>query len=406
MTARERISVIHVTTVPGSLVFLRGQAEYMRRRGIEIQVVSSPGDELDAFAAAEGVRATPIPMTRAITPLADVRSLLRLWLLFLRERPVVVHSHTPKGGLLGTLAATAAGVPVRLYHMRGLPLMSAGGLKRHLLTLTERVSCGLATEVLCVSHSLREAAIKLRLDREHHLRVLAGGSGQGVDAGHRFDPHRVGKQARAEFREMRGIGGDALVFAFVGRVVRDKGVHELCEAWQEVREVLGDAHLLVVGPLEEQDPISPNVRRCLEQDSRVHLEGMVEDTPTVYAAADVIVLPTYREGFPNVPLEAAAMARPVIATTVPGCVDAVVDGVTGTLVPVRDVPALATAMTRYVSPELRTRHGSNARHRVLESFSREAIWAALADTYQRHASHAQDTRELESDRLRGAHAST
>lgn len=406
MTARERLSVIHVTTVPMSLVFLRGQAEYMRRRGIDIQVVSSPGEDLHAFAAAEGVRATAVPMTRAITPLTDLRSLLRLWLLFLRERPAIVHSHTPKGGLLGTIAATAAGVPVRLYHMRGLPLMSAGGLKRRILTLTERVSCGLATEVLCVSHSLREAAIDLGLDHEQHLRVLAGGSGQGVDAGYRFDPQRTGHQSRARFREARGIRGDALVFAFVGRVVRDKGVHELCEAWQRVRAILPDAHLLVVGPFEEQDPVRPDVRRLLEEDPRVHLEGRVEDTPAVYAAADVVVLPTYREGFPNVPLEAAAMERPVIATAVPGCVDAVVDGVTGTLVPVRDAPALAAAMVSYADADLRERHGSNGRQRVLRSFSREAIWAALADTYRRHTSRAGDVKEDVPELAGGRCAST
>ncbi|MCZ7684788.1 MAG: glycosyltransferase [Sandaracinaceae bacterium] len=167
-----------------------------------------------------------------------------------------------------------------------------------------------------------------------------------------------------------------------------------------------DAHLLVVGPFEEQDPVRSDVRRLLEEDPRVHLEGRVEDTPAVYAAADVVVLPTYREGFPNVPLEAAAMERPVIATAVPGCVDAVVDGVTGTLVPVRDAPALAAAMVSYADADLRERHGSNGRQRVLRSFSREAIWAALADTYRRHTSRAGDVKEDVPELAGGRCAST
>jgi glycosyltransferase involved in cell wall biosynthesis len=393
--SQRRLKVIHVTTVPLSLMFLRGQPEYMRARGIDIQVVSSPGDELDTFARLEDVTATPIPMARAITPLADLRSLAQLWALFRRERPDIVHSHTPKGGLLGTIAATAAGVPVRLYHMRGLPLTGARGMKKQLLTLTERVSCALATEVLCVSHSLRTVALELGLADAARIRVLAGGSGQGVDANGRFDPHRVSAVDRRAFRTELGIPEDALLFAFVGRVVRDKGIHELCEAWQRVRAEIADAHLLVVGPEEPQDPISPEVRERLQRDPRVRLVGPTADTPRVYAAADVVVLPTYREGFPNVPLEAAAMERPVIATSIPGCVDAVADGVTGVLVPVKDAESLADAMLRYRSPRLREQHAAAGRQRVLAFFARETLWHAIADTYIGRASPAASTPEAE-----------
>lgn len=396
MSASRR-KVIHVTTVPLSLTFLRGQPRYMRERGIDPQVVSSPGPELDAFACEEGVTATAVPMARAITPLADLRSLAQLWRLFRRERPDIVHSHTPKGGLLGTIAATAAGVPVRLYHMRGLPLMGASGAKRTLLTLTERVSCALATEVLCVSHSLRQVALDAKLASPTRIRVLAGGSGQGVDAAGRFDPDQFDETDRRAARAELDLPADALVFAFVGRVVRDKGIHELSQAWQRVRAELPDAHLLIVGPLEPQDPIAPEVHDQLSRDPRVHLVGATRDTPRIYAAADVVVLPTYREGFPNVPLEAAAMRRPVVATRIPGCVDAIDDGVTGTLVPAKDPDSLADAMLAYRSAALRETHGLAGRERVLAAFARERIWAALADTYAAHASASASPR----GRIRG-----
>ncbi len=381
-----RLKVIQVTTVPASLIFLRGQPRYMRARGIDLQVVSSPGADLDAFAREESVKATGIPMARAITPLADLRSLVRLWTLFRRERPDIVHSHTPKGGLLGTIAATAAGVPVRIYHMRGLPLMGATGLKKRLLTLTEHVSCALATEVLCVSHSLRAVALDLSLTGPERIRVLAGGSGQGVDAVGRFNPERFDENARANARAELGLPESALVFGFVGRVVRDKGVHELAEAWQRVRAELPDAHLVVVGPLEPQDPIAPEVHEKLRRDPRVRLVGATADTPKIYEAVDVVVLPTYREGFPNVPLEAAAMRRPVIATRIPGCIDAVEDGITGTLVPPKDAERLAAAMLAYRSAELRETHGTAGRKRVIASFGRETIWQCLAETYAAHVS--------------------
>lgn len=381
-----RRKVIHVTTVPSSLIFLRGQAGYMRERGFDLQVVSSPGDDLQAFAREEGVRATAVQMARAITPLADVHSLVELWKLFRRERPDIVHSHTPKGGLLGTVAATAAGVPVRLYHMRGLPLMGATGARRALLTLTERVSCALATEVLCVSHSLRAVALDAGLAAPARIRVLAGGSGQGVDAVGRFDPARFDTAARRGIRAELGLPEDALVFGFVGRVVRDKGIHELCEAWQQVRAELPNAHLVIAGPLEPQDPIAPEVHEQLLDDPRVRLVGAVADTPRLYAAVDVVVLPTYREGFPNVPLEASAMRRPVIATRIPGCIDAVQDGRTGALVPPKDPEALSTAMLAYRSAELREAQGEAGRQRVLASFARDIIWRRLAETYADHVS--------------------
>ncbi len=369
-----------------SLTFLRGQAHFMREHGVELSAISSPGPELVAFGDGESVPTVAVPMARRITPLLDLVALARLWAHFRRVRPDIVHAHTPKGGLLGMLAATLARVPVRIYHMRGLPLMGARGARRSLLTATERISCGLAAEVLCVSQSLRAAALELGLDDPDHIRVLAGGSGQGVDAAQRFNPARFDETARLLSRRKLDIPPHALVYGFVGRVVRDKGVHELHTAWQSVRATIAEARLVIVGPWEPLDPISSSVRTSLERDDRVHIVGPTAEVPALYAVMDVLVLPTYREGFPNVPLEAASMELPVIATRVPGCVDAVLDGVTGTLVPARDSAALAEAMLSYRAVERRIEHGLAGRRRALEQFSRELIWQELLETYLRHAS--------------------
>ncbi len=375
--------LVHVLTVPESLVFLRGHVDFMRARGWEMTVVTSPGPALDAFGERHDVPVHAVEMPRRMSPARDATSLARLTALLRRLRPDLVHAHTPKGGLLGTIAATAAGVRARIYHMRGLPLMTATGAQRRILTMTERTSCALATRVLAVSPSLRDYAVEARLCPAWKIRVLGSGSGNGVDCTGRFDPDRVPSGARASFRQQIGADADAPVIGFLGRLVRDKGIVELAEAWARIREARPDAHLVLGGVFEDRDAVPPATREALERDPRVHVLGFVEDTPRFYAGIDVLALPTYREGFPNVPLEAAAMRVPVVATRVTGCVDAVVDGVTGTLVPARDGAALAAALTAYLDdPALRGRHGNAGRERVLREFRSERLWAALAEVYE------------------------
>jgi glycosyltransferase involved in cell wall biosynthesis len=373
--------VVHVLTVPESLAFLRGQPTFMRLRGYRSTVITSPGAGLEAFGEREGVPTHSVPMPRRVSPTQDARSLAQLVALLRRLRPDIVHAHTPKGGLLGTIAATLARVPVRVYHMRGLPLVTAHGAQRAILTATERTSCALASRVVAVSTSLRDVALAERLCAAKKITVLAGGSGNGIDCD-RFDPARVGPGARRDLRERLAIPESALVIGFVGRLVRDKGVVELAEAFMQVKTQHPSVHLVLAGVFEERDPVPADTRRALEGDPRVHLLGFVEDTSSLYPAIDVLALPTYREGFPNVPLEAAAMEVPVVATRVPGCVDAVADGETGILVPARDATALARALDVYLAdPALRLAHGRAGRVRVGKSFQRERIWEALANLY-------------------------
>jgi glycosyltransferase involved in cell wall biosynthesis len=375
--------LVHVTTVPDALFFLRGQIEYMKRRGYEITVISSPGEALDRFAQEESVGARGVSMTRRITLVSDLLALARLVRIFRVVRPDIVHAHTPKGGLLGIAAAYLARVPIRIYHLRGLPRVTSRGLRRLVLGVTERTACSLATTVVCVSHSLRRLVIAEGLVQTDHIRVIGSGSGNGVDAARKFSPERFPADARKLTRSVLGLSEGAVVFIFVGRIVRDKGIHELADAWERVRQAVPEARLVIVGTGEPQDPVSDAVLARLENDPTVSIEGFVEDASPLYAATDVVVLPTYREGFPNVALEAAAMELPIVATRVVGCVDAVLDGITGTLVPAKDADALAEAMIRYArNPELRQRHGVAGRLRILREFVPEHLWAEMDALYR------------------------
>jgi glycosyltransferase involved in cell wall biosynthesis len=376
--------IVVVVNTPMMLGFFGGQVGHLRAAGFAWDVVSADGPGLAEFGRREGVAVHAVPMTRTITPLRDLVTLWRLWRLFRRVRPAVVDAHTPKGGLLGMAAARLAGVPVRVYHVHGLPLLTASGVRRALLRWGDRVAGRLAHRVLCVSPSVREAALRERLFPPGATRVLGRGTVNGVDALGRFNPEAVGPEAGRRVRAALGIPEGAPVLGFIGRVVRFKGVVELAEAWRRLRARYPALHLVVAGPFEAKDAVPAPVRDRLARDPRAHLvDGWVDDTVPYYAALDVLALPSHREGFPYALLEAAAMALPAVATTAPGCVDAVVDGVTGTLVPPFDPRALADALAAYLDdPALRRAHGRAARERVVREFGQRAVWEALLAEYR------------------------
>lgn len=375
-------TLLHITTAPMSLVFLRGQLAYMKDNGFDVHVMTSPGKQLEEFARNEGARAHPVAMQRRITPLRDLATICQMIFVLMRIRPDIVHASTPKGGLLGTIAARIVRVPVVVYHVRGLAFTGHGTAQRPLLKWTERIACTLAHTVLCVSESVRTELVSEGICASEKTVVLRSGSSNGVAAEERFDPAKFPPGTRQQTRSAFGIPENAVVVGFVGRLVRDKGIVELSEAWREVVAEFPGAWLLIIGPWENRDPVPAEVRQALENQDNVSFAGEQRDSAPFYKAIDLVVLPTYREGFPNVALEAAAMQLPVVVTNVTGCVDAVVDGVTGTFVPVAQAGPLAEAIKRYVrDPNLRRLHGNAGRTRVLKEFRPPDIWAALFAQY-------------------------
>src|SRR5208282_816394 len=262
-------------------------------------------------------------------------------------------------------------IPCRCYTLYGLRCETTRGLKRGLLLLTERIACACAHRVLCVSESLRQKAIELRIVAANRTAVLADGSCAGVDP-ERFAPTTEALKRAGHIRRDLGIPAEAPVVGFVGRLTKDKGISELVEAYLALRADIPDLRLLLVGDMEEGDPLPSQTRRHIECEQGIFRTGFVQAPADYYHAMDVLALPTYREGFPTVVLEVHTAGKPVVATRATGVVDAVLDGITGILVPVGDGQALANALALVIGDrELAAALGSAGRERVLREFRHE-----------------------------------
>ncbi|MGW5667242.1 glycosyltransferase family 4 protein [Micromonospora sp. NPDC003776] len=371
------LRLVATTTIPETASsFLHGQLRWLARHDVQVHLVSSPGPVLDRVAAREGVMAHGLPMRREFAPVADLRSLGR-WLLLLRRiRPDVISCGTPKAGLLAGLAGVILRVPRRVYILRGLRYEGAHGLRRTVLRMLERLACASAHVVVAVSPSLAAVVTRSGVAPSHKVLVIGDGSSNGVD-GRRF--RRPTRAERAAARAAIGLPPDAFVVGFVGRLALDKGLACLEEAFAELRRRVPAARLVLVG--EQDAPPCPAARRLPAQPG-VHALGGVDDPLRRYAAIDVLCLPTRREGFPNVVLEAAACGIPAVTTRATGAIDSVVDGETGLLVPVDDAATLARALWLLgIDPDWRTCLGEKARQRALRDFHPTRIWRGLLTAY-------------------------
>jgi glycosyltransferase involved in cell wall biosynthesis len=354
--------LIGITSAQTCLV-LSGRLRALREAGFRVTLVSGPGELLDRTARFQGVEAVSIPMQRAISPFADVVAFARLWRLLRRVRPDVTEFSTPKAGLIGTLAARLAGVPRRVYMLRGLKLETARGFKRVVLLAAERLASTCAHRVLCNSASLRAEALALRLASDAKLHMLGAGSSNGIDI-ERFSP------GRSDVRRRFGVQEDAQVLGFVGRLTRDKGIPELIEAFEIILRARPQTLLLLVGWFDaSEDALDPDSRERIKTHPNIMCTGFVEDAAPYYRAMDILILPTLREGFPNVALEASATGIPVISTLTTGACDAVVSEVTGLLVPPGIPAAICEAALRLLGdPEESRRMGQAARAWVSANF--------------------------------------
>ena len=374
--------LLYGVTVPQTAaVLLRGQLAYMREAGWDVHVATSPGRGTDIVKGRESVTVHELPMTREISPGADLRALRDWWRLIGELRPAVTNVSTPKAALLGSLAALARRVPRRVYLVRGLRLESERGLRRLILWTMERITILASTDVLVVSPSLRDELVFARLAKPGRLGMIGSGSSNGVQAEEII--RAVAEVDRESIRRRLGIPSGAFVVSFIGRLAADKGINDLVDAL--ARPECARVHLVTLGDTEDKSVLE----RLGVLGTRWHSQPWSDDVSPTLAVSDALCLPTYREGYPNVVLEASAAALPVVTTEATGARDSVVNGQTGFIVGIRDSEALAGRLLDLAdSPVLRADLGRAGQKRVLTEYQPQQLWRELDLLYKQPQSSA------------------
>jgi glycosyltransferase involved in cell wall biosynthesis len=377
-TGLNRPHVVLGVTSHQTCTLLSARAKALQAAGFRVSVLSGPGTILDDAIRGEGITAYELEIQRGVSILNDLAALISISRLIRRLRPDIVEFSTPKIGLLGCVASWICRVPVRIYFLRGLRLETSSGLKRWILGNTERIAAACSHLVLCNSDSLRKRAVELSIAPASKLAMLGSGSTNGVDV-HRFSPGAT--QVRRQF----GIPAGASVIGFVGRLTADKGLPELLEAFAGISRSWPDAYLLLVGWFDaSEDALQRNLRERIESHPQVVFTGYVVDTAPFYRAMDILVLPTWREGFPNAALEAAATGIPVVSTFSTGACDAVVPEVTGLLVPPGYPESICEACLTLLGNEERSKlMGAAAREWVKNNFAEERVLNLTTTLYAR-----------------------
>lgn len=348
----------------------------------EITAVAAEKERLEKYGRDNGVKTFWVEMTRSITPAKDMKAVWKLYRFFRKEKPLIVHTHTPKAGIVGMLAAKMAGVPIRLHTVAGLPLLETTGTKRKILDAVEKLTYRLATRIYPNSAGLKDIIVAEGYIRVEKLKILGRGSSNGIDTSY-FDPEKYPSGQNFNFKTETGILLEDLVFIFIGRLVSEKGINELVKAFKELQLAQSNISLLLVGQLEEDlDPLKPETLDEIESNPKIFTMGYQQDVRPYLAVADVLVFPSYREGFPNVVMQAGAMGLPAIVSDINGCNEIIEQGKNGIIIPAKDEEALYYAMKSLINDEvLRNSLSAGARDVICSKYDRKEFWKILKEEY-------------------------
>ena len=376
--------LIRITTVPQSLGgLLGGQLSYISQYYNVIAISSNNNRKLDKYGRKEGIKVLPVQMTRKITPFSDLKAVWQLYRIFKKEKPFIVHTHTPKAGTLGMMAAYLAGVPHRLHTIAGMPLLERTGNTRKLLDVVEKITFGFATKVYPNSFEMQNIVLQNKYTVKKKLKVHGNGSSNGVDLTF-YDPERYNSNRKQRMRNFLGISKTDFVYLFVGRIVKDKGIEELVEAFDIISKKYDHVKLLLVGyPEKELDPLSAETEKIIKNNKNIIEPGGRRDVRSFYAIADLLTFPSYREGFPNVVLEAGAMGLPAIVTDINGCNEIIVEGKNGRIIPPKDTNALTHKMLQLYKDKAQLQElARNSRKMITSRFDRQFFWKELLKEYR------------------------
>ena len=371
--------LIRITTVDfAQSDYMKGQNKYMSQY-FEVVGAASDTGVMEEVAKNEGIRMVNIPMKRKMAPLHDLWCIYKFYQLFKKEKPDIVNSNSPKSSLLSMIAAKMAGVPYRIYTVSGLRYQTASGLSRWLLMTSEKIACKAANIVIPEGNGVMKSLINDGITKKE-MHVIHHGNINGVNV----DYYNKDQVDCSDLRDNLHIDGDDFVFVFVGRIVRDKGINELAEAMQRITSTYKKVKLLMVGDFEPQyGPLKPENDRFLKEDNSVVYAGYVKDVRPYLSISDALVFPSYREGFPNVVLQAGAMELPSIVTDINGSNEIIEDGFNGKIIPAHDTTALYDMMAWFIDHhKIIAEMGIHAREKVEINFKQSDVWNAWKKFYQ------------------------
>ncbi len=376
--------LFRMTTIPLSLmILLKGQLKYLNQCYEVTAIASGDNEETwNIIAEREGIKCQPIQIERDISLFKDCVSLIKLYRFFRKERPFIVHANTPKASLLSMIAARCAGVHHRLYTVTRLRFEGEKGMKRTLLVLMEKITCYMATKVIPEGLGVKQTLIKNKITRKE-LTVLGHGNINGIDCEY-FSPIHFPKKARIDLRYQLGINRDDIVFCFVGRLVKDKGINELTRAFSSINDKHSDTKLLLVGPFEKKlDTLNVDTERIITKNPAIISTGFQHDVRPYLSISDIFVFPSYREGFPNVVMQAGSMGLPSIVSDINGCNEIIIEGENGLIIPSKDVVVLQNAMEEMLNNvELREKMANNARAMIVSRYEQQIVWDAILNEYK------------------------
>lgn len=372
--------IIRTSTIALSLnVLLKGQLRFLSKKN-EIVGLSSEGSDLLEVTKREGIKTIAVNMERGISPFKDLISLAKLYYQFKKEKPEIVHSITPKAGLLSMLAAKFAGVPIRMHTFTGLIFPTRTGLMQKILIWMDKLLCWAATNVYPEGKGVKNDLIKFNITSKP-LKIIANGNVNGIDLNH-FNPNEISDNQKKQLKQELKINDEDFVFIFVGRLVGDKGINELIEAFSNLKSQ--NLKLLLVGPFEQElDPLLPETLAEIEQNKNIITVGFQKDVRPYFAISNALVFPSYREGFPNVVMQAGAMELPSIVSDINGCNEIIVNEQNGVIIPVKNTITLQEEMQRLMSDKIRYEFlKKNSRPMILSRYSQELVWNELLKEYQ------------------------
>ena len=377
-------TLIRITTVPLSLEkLLTGQLHFMSSF-YNVIAVSSDKERLESFGKLEKVGVFPLEMTRQMTPLQDVLAVIKLFFFLKKTKPFIVHTHTPKAGIVGMLASKLAGVPHRLHTVAGMPLLEQAGFKRKVLDFVEKLTYSCATKVYPNSFKMRDIIIQNEYCISSKTKVLANGSSNGIDTSY-FDASHFSDDYKNNLKKELGIESSDFVFIFVGRIVSDKGINELVSAFLKIQESKGNIKLLLVGPYEQElNPLKTETLSQINTNKSILALGYQNEARPYFAISDCLVFPSYREGFPNVVMQAGAMGLPSIVTNINGCNEIISEGENGIIIPVKNSDAVYEAMKKIATNEnLLSQLKEKSRKMIVSRYEQKTVWEAILAEYKR-----------------------